>query len=150
MGHGKLDFGNCINQGSVDVYLDGTKISSASLLKKSVIVEFDFKDGSTLELLDVGVSIIQFNSFEYECQVGSIRSKRQADSFEVSDEVEDKKNKTKIDKTKEFEPSLDRVFVPSKKAIYEARKQYLRAINKFNFKNLDLKKSFPYLFEILW
>ena len=115
-------------------------------MDKSVKVEFDFKDGSTLELVDVGTSIIQFNSFEYSCQVGSNRRKRQADSFDV----ENKKTKTKNKKTEEFEPSLDKVFVPSKKAIYEARKQYLRATNKFNFKNLDLKKSFPHLFEILW
>ena len=119
-------------------------------MDKSVIVEFKFNDGSTLELVDVGVSIIQFNSFEYECQVGSIRMKREAESYEVADAVENEKNKTKNDKTEEFEASLDRVFVPSKKAIYEARKQYLRAINKFNFKNLDLKKSFPHLFELLW
>ena len=115
-------------------------------MKKSVIVEFDFRDGSTLELHDVDISIIQFNSFEYKCQVGSNRRKREADSFEV----ENKKTKTKNKKTKEFELSLDKVFVPSKKAIFEARKQYLRATNKFNFKNLDLKKSFPHLFEILW
>ena len=66
--------------------------------------------------------------------------------MEVADEVKYKKE----GKNDEFEPSLDRVFVPSKKAIYEARKQLLRATNKFNFKNLDLKRSFPYLFEILW
>ena len=99
-----------------------------------------------MELVDPGTAMIQFNSFEYECQGGSNRRKREADIFGV----ENKKKKTKNKKTEEFEPSLDRVFVPSKKAIYEARKQYLRAINKFNFKNLDLKKSFPHLFEILW
>ena len=119
-------------------------------MDKNRIVEFDFKDGSTLELVDIGVSIIQFNSFEYECQVGSIRSKRQADSSDVADDVEDKKNKGKNNKTEEFEPSLDKVFVPSKKAIYEARKQMLRATNKFNFRKLDLIESFPHLFEILW
>ena len=55
-----------------------------------------------------------------------------------------------MNETEKIEPSLDRVFVPSKKAIYEAWKQYLRATTKFNFKNLDLKESFPHLFEILW
>ena len=77
---------------------------------------------------------------------GSKRRKRDTDSL-----LNDKKNGSKTQIVKdEVEPSLDRVFVPSKKAIFEARKQMLRITNKFNFRNMDLVKSFPYLFEVLW
>ena len=107
--------------------------------------------------------------FSYKIVESGNRMKRQADTFEeVGNKKKNKrrknknKNKNNIVKpkvenekieeveTEQFEPSLDRVFVPSKKAIYEARKQMLRATNKVNFKYLDLKRSFPHLFEILW
>ena len=85
-------------------------------MDKNRIVEFDFKDGSTLELVDIGVSIIQFNSFEYECQVGSIRSKRQADSSDVADDVEDKKRtRGKIIKLKNLNLVWTKCLYPQKK-----------------------------------
>ena len=89
------------------------------------------------------------------------RKKRDTGSIDHSEEggnkektnTEDDKNgngeSTKVG-TEEVEPSLDRVFVPWKKAIYEARKQLLRASIKSNFNKLDLIASFPHLFEILW
>ena len=75
------------------------------------------------------------------------RRKRNADSF-----IENEKVVVNDDEIilPEEEPSLDRVFVPLKRAIYEAKKQMIRATNKYNFRNMDLKKSYPYLFEILW
>ena len=89
------------------------------------------------------------------------RKKRDSGSSDLSEEggnnketkTEDNKNgngeSTKVG-TEQVEPSLDRVFVPWKKAIYEARKQLLRASVKSNFNKLDLIASFPHLFEILW
>ena len=76
---------------------------------------------------------------------GQKRRKRDTDSLPSK-----KGDVTEVVESTKLEPSLDRVFVPSKKAIYEARKQMLRSANKFNFKNMDLVKSFPYLFEVLW
>ena len=84
------------------------------------------------------------------------RKKRDTESIDHSEEggnkektnTEDSKN-GKVG-TEEIEPSLDRVFVPWKKAIYEARKQLLRASVKSDFNKLDLITSFPHLFEILW
>ena len=78
---------------------------------------------------------------------GGTRRKRESDSLLNNEEVG---NDNEIVESPKLEPSLDRVFVPSKKAIYEAKKQMLRATNKFNFRIMDLVKSFPYLFEILW
>ena len=75
------------------------------------------------------------------------RRKRETESS--LNDKEDGKD-TEVVEFKKLEPSLDRVFVPSKKAIYETRKQKLRNANKYNFRNMDLVKSFPYLFEILW
>ena len=87
------------------------------------------------------------------------RKKRDAESVKPNEEGENKKNTKAEDNknhnggasgTKKVEPSLDRVFVPWKKAIYEARKQLLRASVKSNFNKLDLITSYPHLFEILW
>ena len=80
---------------------------------------------------------------------GGGHSRRKRDTDSLLNDKEDGKD-TGVVEFMKLEPSLDRVFVPSKKAIYEARKQMLRNANKFNFKNMDLVKSFPYLFEILW
>ena len=74
------------------------------------------------------------------------RRKRNANSFIENEEVVNENQMI----LPEEEPTLDRVFVPSKRAIYEAKKQMIRATNKYNFRNMDLKKSYPYLFEILW
>ena len=46
--------------------------------------------------------------------------------------------------------SLDRVFVLEKKIKYEAEVQAFRQSFKETFKKIDLVKSFPSLFEILW
>ena len=46
--------------------------------------------------------------------------------------------------------SLDRVFVLEKKIKYEAEVQAFRQSFKETFKKIDLAKSFPSLFEILW
>ena len=78
---------------------------------------------------------------------GAGRRKREIDS---SLRNKEERNVTEAIESEELEPSLDRVFVPTKRAIYETRKQMLRATNKFNFRNMDMVKSFPYLFELLW
>ena len=65
-GRGRLDFGNCYywQTGVVRVLLNGTEIASASSLTPSVIIEFDFSNGETLELVEESNGIIQFNQFE--------------------------------------------------------------------------------------
>jgi hypothetical protein len=44
--------------------LDGTEIKSASHGQSNVLVEFEFHDGSKLEIKEINVGIIQFNKFE--------------------------------------------------------------------------------------
>ena len=69
-GRAKLDFGNCWDgrkpwsHSYVKVYLDGTEIKSASHGQSNVLVEFEFHDGSKLEIKEINVGIIQFNKFE--------------------------------------------------------------------------------------
>ena len=85
--------------------------------------------------------------------VGSIDHSEEGGNIkEINTEDNTKKHNGESTKvgTEQVEPSLDRVFVPWKKAIYEARKQLLRASVKSNFNKLDLIASFPHLFEILW
>ena len=63
-GHGRLDFGNCWNTGIVRVLLNGTEIASASSNTPSTIIEFDFDNGETLEIIEEHIGIIQFNQFD--------------------------------------------------------------------------------------
>ena len=69
-GRAKLDFGNCWDgrkpwsHSYVKVYLDGTEIKSASHGQSNVLVEFEFHEGSKLEIKEINVGIIQFNKFE--------------------------------------------------------------------------------------
>ena len=63
-GRGSLDYGNCGNEGTVRVYLDGKLISFACSNSEKVL-EFDYSDGAILEIRnDVKrKSAIKFNSF---------------------------------------------------------------------------------------
>ena len=58
------------------------------------------------------------------------RKKRDTDSF-LNHNVDGKD--TGVEESMKLEPSLDRVFVPSKKAIYETRKQKLRNANSKSY-----------------
>ena len=51
------------SESSLKVYLDGTQIKSASN-QSNVLVEFEFHDGSKIEIKEISVGIIQFNKFE--------------------------------------------------------------------------------------
>ena len=46
--------------------------------------------------------------------------------------------------------SLDRVFVPAVKQIYDEAIKKIRQSYSENFKKMDLQKSYPNLFQILW
>ena len=61
-GRGVLDFGNCNTEGVVRVYLNGQRIGVAFPNTPSKLIEFDFYDGSLLELREFK-SMIQFNNF---------------------------------------------------------------------------------------
>ena len=44
--------------------MDGTEIKSASHGQSNVLVEFEFHEGSKIEIKEINVGIIQFNKFE--------------------------------------------------------------------------------------
>ena len=46
--------------------------------------------------------------------------------------------------------SLDRVFVPAEKLIYEEAVNQIQKSYSENFKKMNLQKSYPNLFQILW
>ena len=69
-GHGQftLDFGNCWNQGTVNVYLNGDAIASAPVGVKTKTKTQSFTPGSVLEIKDEGEnSIVSLNSFTVIC-----------------------------------------------------------------------------------
>ena len=69
-GLAKLNFGNCWDgrepwtKSSVKVFLDGKEIKSARHRQVNVLVEFEYQEGSKLEIREIDVGIIQFNKFE--------------------------------------------------------------------------------------
>ena len=69
-GLAKLNFGNCWDgmkpwtKSQVKVYLDGKEIQSAKHGQSNVLVEFEYEEGSKLEIREMNVGIIQFNKFE--------------------------------------------------------------------------------------
>ena len=69
-GLAKLNFGNCWDgmkpwtKSLVKVYLDGKEIQSAKHGQSNVLVEFEYEEGSKLEIQEINVGIIQFNKFE--------------------------------------------------------------------------------------
>ena len=61
-GKARLNFGNCYYIGTVVAKLNGREIGRAQGYHTKV-VEFDFKNGDTLELIEIQISILEFNDF---------------------------------------------------------------------------------------
>ena len=62
---GQLNFGNCGTSGIVQVFLDETVIGYANHNTPSKVIEFDYTNGSKLELRDTyGNPVIRFNSLK--------------------------------------------------------------------------------------
>ena len=82
-GRAELDFGNCNHWGQVKAYIDGNEIGSASAQDGSKKVEFEFGQGSKLEIIEDPKAIIQFNSLEIiEC-IGNTVTKNHFGMFAV-------------------------------------------------------------------
>ena len=61
-GKARLNFGNCYSSGTVVAKLNGREIGRVQAYHIKV-VEFDFKNGDTLELIDINQSILEFYDF---------------------------------------------------------------------------------------
>ena len=61
-GHASLTFGNCWTTGTVNLYLDGTKISSAGPNSMKTAT-FDYSNGNELKLDEINTGIIRFEDF---------------------------------------------------------------------------------------
>ena len=67
-GEATIDFGNCWNAGVVNLYLDDTKLATASVGQKSIVFKFSYTHGSVLKLKDEeGNAIVSFNSIRFSC-----------------------------------------------------------------------------------
>jgi hypothetical protein len=63
-----IDFGNCWNDGNVNVYLDSKLVATASENTQSVNKSFSFTPGSLLEMKDEdGNAVIALNSIAFSC-----------------------------------------------------------------------------------
>ena len=71
--HGRLLFGNCWTSGIVQVYLNGRVIGYANHDSPTNVIEFDYYDGSKLEIRDAyGNAVIQFHKFEVVKCIGKL------------------------------------------------------------------------------
>ena len=67
-GEVSLGFGNCWDDGSVNVYLDGALKSTAKAGIKNQAVKFEFTPGSVLSIKDEnGNAVIRLNSITFSC-----------------------------------------------------------------------------------
>ena len=63
-----LEYGNCWNQGSVNVYLDGALESTATAGIKDKTVTFAFTSGSILSIKDEdGNSVVMLKAITFSC-----------------------------------------------------------------------------------
>ena len=63
-----IDFGNCWDQGRVEVYLDAIKIATAVPGEKSKRISYSFTPGSVLSIRDeAGNSVIMLNAISFKC-----------------------------------------------------------------------------------
>ena len=71
-GKARLHFGNCNKnkKGLVKVLLNNQEIATAKKMKLYEVIEFDFNNDSTLEIVGVEKGAIQINDFEIlDCQL---------------------------------------------------------------------------------
>ena len=67
-GEATIDFGNCWSAGVVNLYLDDTKLATASVGQKSMGFIFSFTPGSVLKIKDEGGNaVVSFNSINFSC-----------------------------------------------------------------------------------
>ena len=66
-GRASLKFGNCNNEGRVNVLLDGNEIGNTTLNKESTTVLFNVVEGSVLTIQTDGLSIIRLFDLKLEC-----------------------------------------------------------------------------------
>ena len=66
-GKGTLTYGNCWGQDTVEVLFKGTIISTASVNELSKSVNFEFTEGSTLDIRTSGNGIVKLDSLDISC-----------------------------------------------------------------------------------
>ena len=70
-----IDFGNCWDAGTVQLYMNDDVISTAPAGSKSVVKTISFAPDSILKLRDEGVnSVISLNSVTFQCDDGKIKN----------------------------------------------------------------------------
>ena len=72
-GTAQLHYGNCWNEGEVDVYLNGTKILSSDS-DSTQVNSFDYRDGEKLEITEVDTGIIQIRNITFKCKGNEMNS----------------------------------------------------------------------------
>ena len=66
-GSASLEFGNCINEGTVKVFLNDKEIGSTIDKKERKTIQFEFWHGDTLVLKEEKKGMILFSDFKYTC-----------------------------------------------------------------------------------
>ena len=66
-GSASLEFGNCINEGTVKVFLNDKEIGSTIDKKERKTIQFEFWDGDTLVIKEENNGMILFSDFKYTC-----------------------------------------------------------------------------------
>ena len=66
-GSATLEFGNCINEGTVRVFLNDNEIGSGVDKKERKKIQFEFWHGDTLALKEENNGMILFGDFKYTC-----------------------------------------------------------------------------------
>ena len=72
-GTAQLHYGNCWNDGKVDVFLNGTKIVPSDA-DSTQVSSFDYRDGEKLEIMEVGAGIIQIRKMTFKCKGNEMSS----------------------------------------------------------------------------
>ena len=66
-GSAELNFGNCFSNGSVQVYLSNSLLSTATASELSRNVIFDYHKGDVLTIIELGDGNIKLNSLTFSC-----------------------------------------------------------------------------------
>ena len=66
-GSATLEFGNCMKEGNVRVFLNNEQIGSIEEKKERKKIKFEFWDGDTLTIKKENNSMILFGDFMYTC-----------------------------------------------------------------------------------
>ena len=66
-GSATLEFGNCMKEGTVRVFLNDKQIGSVTGEKQRKKMMFEFWDGDTLTIKEENNAMILFGDFTYTC-----------------------------------------------------------------------------------